>query len=124
MSMEAGEPGEGAGDPQPERAGYLASFIFVDEHQVSVQLFGERQGLTFPCPQPLQPGGKGLLWGVHAERQCSGPPSPLIATVLGIRRGLADARAGRPPYLYGVLLHRRLRREAVASSRAERCVTT
>jgi hypothetical protein len=36
---------------------------------------------------------------------------PLIATLLGIRSGLADARAGRPPYLYGVLFHRRLRRE-------------
>jgi hypothetical protein len=34
---------------------------------------------------------------------------PLIATLLGIRSGLADARAGRPPYLYGVLLHRGLR---------------
>ncbi len=38
---------------------------------------------------------------------------PLIATLLGIRGGLADARAGRPPYLYGVLFHRRLRRELV-----------
>src|SRR5439155_11200783 len=26
---------------------------------------------------------------------------PLTAIVLGIRSGLADARAGRPPYLYG-----------------------
>ena len=34
---------------------------------------------------------------------------PLIATLLGIRSGLADARAGRPPYLYGVLFHRGLR---------------
>ena len=30
---------------------------------------------------------------------------PLITTLLGIRSGLADARAGRPPYLYGVLVH-------------------
>jgi hypothetical protein len=36
---------------------------------------------------------------------------PLIATLLGIRNGLADARAGRPPYLYGVLFHRGLRGE-------------
>jgi len=36
---------------------------------------------------------------------------PAIATILGIRSGLADARAGRPPYLYGVLFHRGLRRE-------------
>lgn len=36
---------------------------------------------------------------------------PLIATILGIRSGRADARAGRPPYLVGVLFHRELRRE-------------
>ena len=41
---------------------------------------------------------------------------PVLATVLGIRSGLADARAGRPPYLYGVLMHRRLRRELVRTS--------
>lgn len=35
---------------------------------------------------------------------------PLLAVILGIRSGLADARAGRPPYLYGVLFHRELRR--------------
>ena len=38
---------------------------------------------------------------------------PLIATFLGIRSGLADARAGRPPYLSGVLFHRKLRGELV-----------
>jgi hypothetical protein len=36
---------------------------------------------------------------------------PLLATILGIRSGRADARAGRPPYLSGVLFHRELRRE-------------
>ena len=40
---------------------------------------------------------------------------PVTAIVLGIRNGLADARAGRPPYLYGVLMHRRLRRELLRS---------
>lgn len=40
---------------------------------------------------------------------------PLIATLLGIRSGLADARAGRPPYLQGVLLHRGLRRALLRS---------
>ena len=40
---------------------------------------------------------------------------PVTAVVLGIRNGLADARAGRPPYLYGVLMHRRLRRELMQS---------
>ncbi len=38
---------------------------------------------------------------------------PVIATLLGIRSGLADARAGRPPYLYGVLFRRDLRGELV-----------
>ena len=38
---------------------------------------------------------------------------PLMAILLGIRSGLADARAGRPPYLYGVLFHRELRGELV-----------
>jgi hypothetical protein len=40
---------------------------------------------------------------------------PVTAIILGIRSGLADARAGRPPYLYGVLRHRRLRRELMRS---------
>lgn len=40
---------------------------------------------------------------------------PVIATLLGIRSGLADARAGRPPYLCGVLFHRRRRAELVRS---------
>jgi hypothetical protein len=41
---------------------------------------------------------------------------PLIATILGIRNGLADERAGRPPYLWGVLFHGKLRRELIKSS--------
>jgi hypothetical protein len=40
---------------------------------------------------------------------------PTIATLLGIRSGRADARAGRPPYLYGVLFHRGLRAELLRS---------
>jgi hypothetical protein len=40
---------------------------------------------------------------------------PVTAMILGIRNGLADARAGRPPYLCGVLRHRRLRRELLQS---------
>jgi hypothetical protein len=31
---------------------------------------------------------------------------PAIATVLGIRSGVADARAGHPPYLFGLLFSR------------------
>ncbi|HTN43211.1 MAG TPA: hypothetical protein VMN77_05370 [Nitrospiria bacterium] len=40
---------------------------------------------------------------------------PTFATIIGIWNGLADARAGRPPYLYGVLFHRGLRRDLVRS---------
>jgi hypothetical protein len=36
---------------------------------------------------------------------------PLIATILGIRSGLVDARAGRPPYLLGLVTGREQRRE-------------
>jgi hypothetical protein len=36
---------------------------------------------------------------------------PLVAILLGIRSGLGDARAGRPPYLWGLLADRRHRRE-------------
>lgn len=36
---------------------------------------------------------------------------PVVATILGIRSGLADARAGLPPYLWAVLFHREVRRE-------------
>jgi len=40
---------------------------------------------------------------------------PLIAIVLGVLGGLADVRAGRPPYLYALILHRDQRRELVKS---------
>jgi hypothetical protein len=40
---------------------------------------------------------------------------PTMAIILGILSGLADARAGRPPYLYGVLFHRGLRGELMRS---------
>jgi len=36
---------------------------------------------------------------------------PLVAIILGIQGGQADARAGRPPYLAGILFHRELRGE-------------
>jgi hypothetical protein len=36
---------------------------------------------------------------------------PLVATVLGIRSGMADARAGRPPYLLGLVTDREHRGE-------------
>jgi hypothetical protein len=38
---------------------------------------------------------------------------PLFAIILGVLNGLADARAGRPPYLYGMLFHRNLRSDLV-----------
>ncbi len=30
---------------------------------------------------------------------------PTVACILGVRSGLMDARAGRPPYLWGLLFH-------------------
>src|SRR5512135_3552886 len=38
---------------------------------------------------------------------------PVIAIVLGVLGGLADVRAGRPPYLYALIRHRGQRRELV-----------
>jgi len=38
---------------------------------------------------------------------------PTVAIILGLRGGLADARAGRPPYLMGLLFHPLHRREYV-----------
>jgi hypothetical protein len=40
---------------------------------------------------------------------------PAVALLLGIRDGLGDRRAERPPYLYGILFRRRHRRELVQS---------
>jgi len=40
---------------------------------------------------------------------------PVMAILLGIRDGLGDRRAGRPPYLYGILFRRRHRRELLQS---------
>jgi hypothetical protein len=40
---------------------------------------------------------------------------PAVAVILGIRSGLANARAGRPAYLNGIFFHRGLRRELVKS---------
>ena len=40
---------------------------------------------------------------------------PLTATILGILSGRSDARAGRPPYLYGLAFHRGTRRELLTS---------
>jgi hypothetical protein len=36
---------------------------------------------------------------------------PLVAILLGIRSGMADARTGRPPYLLGLATDRQHRRE-------------
>jgi hypothetical protein len=41
---------------------------------------------------------------------------PLVAIVLGIRNGLADAQAGRPTLLQGLLFHRELRGEILRES--------
>jgi hypothetical protein len=41
---------------------------------------------------------------------------PLVALLLGIRDGMIDARAGRPPYLYNLLFYQGQRRELLRSS--------
>jgi hypothetical protein len=43
---------------------------------------------------------------------------PMIAIVLGIRGGLADAKAGNPPYLFGLLFGAGRRRELLRSGAA------
>jgi hypothetical protein len=40
---------------------------------------------------------------------------PLIAIMLGVSGGLADAREGRPPFLYGLFFHKELRGYLVRS---------
>jgi hypothetical protein len=40
---------------------------------------------------------------------------PTMAVILGLRGGLADARAGRPPYVMGLLFHPLHRRDYVRS---------
>jgi hypothetical protein len=41
---------------------------------------------------------------------------PLLAIILGIRSGLTDAGAGRPPFLSGMIFHRKLRSELIKSA--------
>jgi len=43
---------------------------------------------------------------------------PLLAILLGVRSGLADASAGNPPYLFGLLVHSGRRRELLRSGAA------
>jgi hypothetical protein len=43
---------------------------------------------------------------------------PMIAILLGVRSGLADARAGSPPYLFGLLFDAGRRRELLRSGAA------
>jgi hypothetical protein len=40
---------------------------------------------------------------------------PILAILLGLRGGLADARAGSPPYLFGLLFHAGRRRDLMQS---------
>ncbi len=41
---------------------------------------------------------------------------PMLALVLGIRGGLADAKVGNPPYLFGLLFGAGRRRESLRSA--------
>jgi hypothetical protein len=40
---------------------------------------------------------------------------PLVSIILGIRSGIGDGKAGRPPYLWGVLFHPKMRGEFLKS---------
>ena len=44
---------------------------------------------------------------------------PLVAILLGVRAGRADARAGRPPYLLAVIAHPEHRRHVLAETARE-----
>jgi hypothetical protein len=80
----------------------------------SLQYARERGGFYLFSPQFLEDIPKRLT-GPGRFRLVM---QPLLAVILGIRGGLADARAGRPPYLYGVLFHRELRRELMRETLA------
>jgi hypothetical protein len=41
---------------------------------------------------------------------------PLVAILLGVRAGRADARAGRPPYFFAVIAHSQHRRQMLAET--------
>jgi hypothetical protein len=43
---------------------------------------------------------------------------PMLAIVLGLRGGLADAKAGTPPYLFGLIFHAERRKELLRSGAA------
>jgi hypothetical protein len=62
-----------------------------------------------------------LQFWEELPRRFSGPGrlrfilQPLIAVVLGLRSGLADARRGNPPYLFGLVFASGRRRELLSS---------
>ena len=41
---------------------------------------------------------------------------PLVATLLGVRAGRGDARAGRPPYFFALVAHPQHRRQMLAET--------
>jgi hypothetical protein len=44
---------------------------------------------------------------------------PLVAILLGVRAGRADARAGRPPFILAVIGHEQQRRQMLAETASE-----
>ena len=90
-------------------------------------------GLTLLALASSVPGSLGEAWergGFYLfsqefrqdiPRRLTGPGrfrfvvQPLVATTLGIRAGLGDVRAGRPPYLWGLLFAHGQRRELMRS---------
>ncbi len=72
----------------------------------------------------LERGGLYLFSQAFVEdmpRRFTGPGAfrfylqPLLAMIVGIRGGLADAREGKPPYLHGLLFHGGLRKHLLRS---------
>jgi hypothetical protein len=70
-------------------------------------------------------GGIYLFSGEFLEdlpRRLTGPGrlrfifQPLVAILLGVRAGRADARAGRPPFILAVLAHAQHRRQMLAET--------
>jgi len=65
-----------------------------------------------------------LSWAFFEDlpRRLTGPGrlrfifQPLVAVLLGARAGASDARAGRPPYLLALMIHRQHRREMLAET--------
>ena len=83
--------------------------------------------IPFAIVDTLEKGRVYLFSGQFLEelpRRFTGPGrfrfilQPVLAILLGVRGGLADAKAGNPPYLFGLLFAAGRRRELLRSGAA------